>query len=122
MTFADISGPKGRTLLSGLLVAAVLLPACNSKGSANTAEATDTPTSGRVAIGVDETFAPILESQVDTFQKLYSDAHVQATYQPEDSVLLREGLTRILRSAGHDVVAAYDNADALLARASPIGW
>jgi DNA-binding NarL/FixJ family response regulator len=34
----------------------------------------------------------------------------------EDSVLLREGLTRILRSAGHDVVAAYDNADALLAR------
>jgi DNA-binding NarL/FixJ family response regulator len=34
----------------------------------------------------------------------------------EDSVLLREGLTRILRSAGHDVVAAYDNAEALLSR------
>ena len=34
----------------------------------------------------------------------------------EDSVLLREGLTRILSSAGQDVVAAYDNADALLAR------
>jgi DNA-binding NarL/FixJ family response regulator len=38
----------------------------------------------------------------------------------EDSVLLREGLTRILRSAGHDVVAAYDNADALLARVSSV--
>lgn len=33
----------------------------------------------------------------------------------EDSVLLREGLTRILRSADLDVVAAYSNADDLLA-------
>jgi DNA-binding NarL/FixJ family response regulator len=34
----------------------------------------------------------------------------------EDSVLLREGLTRILRGAGHEVEAAYDNADDLLQR------
>jgi DNA-binding NarL/FixJ family response regulator len=34
----------------------------------------------------------------------------------EDSVLLREGLTQILRSARMDVVAAYDNADDLLTR------
>jgi DNA-binding NarL/FixJ family response regulator len=34
----------------------------------------------------------------------------------EDSVLLREGLTRILAGAGHEVVAAYDNADDLLQR------
>jgi len=34
----------------------------------------------------------------------------------EDSVLLREGLTRILGDAGLEVVAAYDNADALLMR------
>ena len=33
----------------------------------------------------------------------------------EDSVLLREGLTRILAEAGHEVVA-YDNADDLLQR------
>ena len=33
----------------------------------------------------------------------------------EDSVLLREGLTRILAEAGHEVVA-YDNADNLLQR------
>ena len=32
----------------------------------------------------------------------------------EDSVLLREGLTRILGDAGFEVVAAYDNADDLL--------
>jgi DNA-binding NarL/FixJ family response regulator len=34
----------------------------------------------------------------------------------EDSVLLREGLTGILCSAGLDVVAAYDNAEDLLSR------
>ena len=33
----------------------------------------------------------------------------------EDSVLLREGLTRLLQDAGHQVVARVDNADALLA-------
>ena len=32
----------------------------------------------------------------------------------EDSMLVREGLTRILRDADLDVVAAYDNAEALL--------
>ena len=34
----------------------------------------------------------------------------------EDSVLLREGLVRILADAGLDVVGSYDNADALLMR------
>ena len=34
----------------------------------------------------------------------------------EDSVLLREGLRRILTGAGLDVLAAYDNADDLLMR------
>jgi DNA-binding NarL/FixJ family response regulator len=34
----------------------------------------------------------------------------------EDSVLLREGISRILGDAGLDVVAAYDNAEALLMR------
>lgn len=71
-----------------LAVAASLLPACTSKGSSSPEEATDTPTSGHVAISVDETFAPILEAQVDTFQKLYTEAHIKTTYQPEDSVML----------------------------------
>jgi phosphate transport system substrate-binding protein len=87
MTLANFSTPCGRTILGMLALTASLLPACNSKGS-SAEEATDTPTSGRVAISVDETFAPILEAQVDTFQKLYTDAHIKTTYQPEDSVML----------------------------------
>jgi len=87
MTFADFSAPKSRLFLGALLLTVGLLPACNSP-SGSQSEPTDTPTSGHVGISVDETFAPILESQVDTFQKLYPDAHVRATYQPEDSVML----------------------------------
>jgi len=88
MTFADFLDPRGRTFLGALLLAASLLPACSSQSGSGSGEPIDTPTSGKVSISVDETFAPILESQVDTFQKLYPDAHVKATYQPEDSVML----------------------------------
>jgi phosphate transport system substrate-binding protein len=88
MTLANFSGSRGRVTLGMLAVAASLLTACNKKGSSSAEEATDTPTSGRVSISVDETFAPILEAQVDTFQKLYTEAHIKTTYQPEDSVML----------------------------------
>jgi phosphate transport system substrate-binding protein len=88
MTLANFSGSRGRATLGMLAVAASLLTACNKKGSSSAEEATDTPTSGRVSISVDETFAPILEAQVDTFQKLYTEAHIKTTYQPEDSVML----------------------------------
>jgi phosphate transport system substrate-binding protein len=71
------------------MLAACLLPSCHPNRSAGTSEeATDTPTSGNVGISVDETFAPILESQVDTFQKLYPDAHLKVSYQPEENVFL----------------------------------
>ncbi|MGI4875322.1 MAG: PstS family phosphate ABC transporter substrate-binding protein [Janthinobacterium lividum] len=79
-------GPQGCYRWSaGLLALGLLLPGCGGNGQQ---DPTDNPTSGQVAIGVDETFAPIMQSQVDTFQKLYSDAHVRAKYQPEDSVFL----------------------------------
>jgi len=59
--------------------------ACNSPGSPG---AQDTPTSGTVAVSVDETFAPILQAQADTFAKLYPNSHVQMSFQPEEKVML----------------------------------
>ena len=35
----------------------------------------------------------------------------------DDSVLLREGLVRVLVEAGHEIIGAYGDADALLAEA-----
>lgn len=79
-----------RSVWATLLLTAALLPACNfaDRSKGNSEDFSDTPTSGNVNVSVDETFAPILESQVDTFQKLYPDAHIRAAYQPEDSVFL----------------------------------
>jgi phosphate transport system substrate-binding protein len=43
----------------------------------------DTPTTGNLTISVDETFKPLIESEIDTFQKIYSYAEVKAIYKPE---------------------------------------
>ena len=58
---------------------------CNGPGSPG---AQDTPTSGTVAVSVDETFAPILQAQVDTFAKLYPSAHIRMSFEPEEKVML----------------------------------
>ena len=75
-------------LTAGLVTAlagALCVASCNGPGSPG---AQDTPTSGTVAVSVDETFAPILQAEVDTFAKLYPNAHVQMSFQPEEKVML----------------------------------
>lgn len=71
-----------------LATAALLLAsaACNRNADSSNGPDDDTPTSGRVKISVDETFAPILKSHVDTFQKLYTYAHIEAAYKAEEDV------------------------------------
>jgi len=79
-------------VLAALLGTAGLsgLPGCQfaDRSAGRSEDATDTPTSGHVPVAIDETFAPVLASQVDTFQKLYTDAHLAVRYQPEDSLFL----------------------------------
>ncbi|WBA41554.1 PstS family phosphate ABC transporter substrate-binding protein [Hymenobacter canadensis] len=69
-----------------LALGTLLLAGCNQNPNANTGPNDDTATSGRIKISVDETFAPIVKSQVDTFQKLYTYAHIDAAYKAEDYV------------------------------------
>ena len=73
------------TSAATLVVVAVAVVSCNGPGSPG---AQDTPTSGNVAVSVDETFAPILQAQIDTFAKLYPNAHVKMSFQPEEKVML----------------------------------
>ncbi len=61
---------------------ATLLIACNKEPVI-----TDTPTSGNMKISVDETFAPIIDSHVYTFQKIYKYAKIEASYKPEGEVV-----------------------------------
>ncbi|MCA8832187.1 PstS family phosphate ABC transporter substrate-binding protein [Hymenobacter pini] len=81
MTHAKILGA------GACLVLGTWLTGCGNNSSSGSSQPLDTPTSGTIRIGIDETFAPILKSQVDTFQKLYPDAHVNASYRPELDVM-----------------------------------
>lgn len=68
-----------------VLAGAIAVASCNGPG---TPGAQDTATTGVVAVSVDETFAPIMQAQIDTFSKLYPNAKVQPTFQPEEKVML----------------------------------
>lgn len=48
---------------------------------------TDTPTSGNINIAVDESFKPIIETQVSTFEGIYKNATIEATYESEGAVV-----------------------------------
>jgi phosphate transport system substrate-binding protein len=78
---ASILAASGALLLTG----ALSIGACSGPGSPG---AQDTPTSGNLAVSVDETFAPILQAQIDTFSKLYPNANVKMSFQPEEKVML----------------------------------
>ncbi|WP_299991170.1 PstS family phosphate ABC transporter substrate-binding protein [uncultured Pontibacter sp.] len=46
----------------------------------------DTSTTGTIGISVDETFQPIIESQVSTFEGIYKYANINAQYKAEGKV------------------------------------
>ncbi|WP_276498807.1 PstS family phosphate ABC transporter substrate-binding protein [Pontibacter litorisediminis] len=47
----------------------------------------DTPTSGTISISVDESFQPIIASEVSTFEGIYKYANINASYKPEGQVV-----------------------------------
>jgi ABC-type phosphate transport system substrate-binding protein len=57
---------------------------CNS---GKTKEITETPTSGNIRIAVDESFQPLIDTEVYTFTSLYLRARVKPEYKPEFDVV-----------------------------------
>ncbi len=82
---------KRRSLLvagaSVCVTGALLMGACHQQSGADAAD-TSTPNTGTVGVAVDETFAPIMQAEVDTFAKLYPEAHVKMRFAPEEQVML----------------------------------
>jgi phosphate transport system substrate-binding protein len=62
----------------------VMLLSCSggNKGSLN-----ETPTRGNIRISVDESFQPLIDSEVFTFTHLYTNAHITPVYKPEYDVI-----------------------------------
>jgi len=58
---------------------------CGESGQKNTKM--ETTTSGTIHISVDESFKPVIDSQVQVFESLHPDAHVIVHYKPEAECL-----------------------------------
>jgi phosphate transport system substrate-binding protein len=59
----------------------------------------DTPTSGNINISVDETFKPIIDTEINTFQSIYTYAKINAAYKPEGKAfedLLNDSVSLII--------------------------
>ncbi len=73
---------KGMRYLSmGILV---LMFSCRSSGKK---ELNETPTRGNITISVDESFQPLIDTEIFTFTHLYKSAKVKAEYKPEYDVI-----------------------------------
>lgn len=79
----------------------ISITSCSGEGGTN--EPTDTPTSGKVNIVVDESFQQLFDTQLYTFHSLYQNAKVNALYLPE-----REALDRLLKDSCKVIVMCRD--------------
>jgi len=68
-------------LLTGLTI---LFVSCGQMGKTGTNE---TATRGSIKITADESFQPIIETEVFTFTHLYNNAHITAQFKPEYDVI-----------------------------------
>jgi phosphate transport system substrate-binding protein len=62
----------------------LLLASCTGMGNKAT---TETPTRGNIRIVADESFQPLIETEVFTFTHLYSNAKINPVYKPEYDVI-----------------------------------
>lgn len=69
---------KVKIIASFSVLVSLIYFSCNTSDSPS-----DTPTYGKIIISVDETFKPLIESEVDTFEKIYEYADVQVNFKPE---------------------------------------
>lgn len=66
--------------LAGTLLAA----GCHNAGKAPP----DTPTSGTIKISADESFQPLIDTEISVFESLNPEAHIVATYKSERDCML----------------------------------
>lgn len=61
----------------------LIMNSCGDSGQKNT----DTPTSGRIKVGVDESYRLLIDAEVYTFEAIYKNAHIDAQYKTEADVI-----------------------------------
>jgi len=67
--------------LSFLIICFLTFTSCNRNQNS---EPEDTPTSGKINITADETFKPIVDSEITVFESIYKYASIKVSYKPEE--------------------------------------
>ncbi|MBL7700097.1 MAG: substrate-binding domain-containing protein [Chitinophagaceae bacterium] len=70
-------------LILPTLVVSLITGGCAEQGGRKQ----ETTTSGSIQISVDESFKPVIDSQVQVFESLHPDAHITVHYKPEAECL-----------------------------------
>ena len=69
-------------LLTGLLLSVMVSCTGGTKSGLD-----ETPTRGDIRIEADESFQPLIETEVFTFTHLYTNAKIKAVYKPENDII-----------------------------------
>lgn len=102
MNFNTSSSPKSlRTKLFSFLYATasvMVLSACGGGGSTIPGNANESPTNGTIRISVDESFKPIIDSQIKVYEASFPNTKIIAEYKPEAECLrdLQNDSTRMV--------------------------
>ena len=75
---------KSGKLILLLSVVVAFLSGC---GDEEASKKQETTTSGFINISVDESFKPVIDSQIQVFESLHPDAHINVNYKPEAECL-----------------------------------
>lgn len=70
-----------------LAIAAMVVTTIGCGGPTGKETKMETTTSGTIHISVDESFKPVIDSQVQVFESLHPDAHIIVHYKPEAECL-----------------------------------
>jgi phosphate transport system substrate-binding protein len=79
-----------------MITGVILLFSCRQK---NPDKMTDTPTSGKIKIAVDETLAPIVQSEIEVFESIYYNSAIEDIPCPEVdafNLLLKDSVRMII--------------------------
>jgi len=71
-------------IIATSLLSLIALSSCRSGGNAVMDE---TPTRGKISLTVDESFQPLIDTEVFTFTQLYTNAKIRPQYKPEYDVI-----------------------------------
>lgn len=96
-----MSRTMNRYLLFIPLLGALFLSSCEDRDK--NGRLYDQPTSGTIKVSVDETLRPLGEAEIQSFEGLYTRAHLKAEYVPE-----AEAFANLLKDSSRLIIVARD--------------